>query len=142
LASIPHDIQSSFAAAAHRAAEHFDINPNGESFALMEELFERFGDICKVEPLTKAPAPAYTIHHPDYIKHVLVGRAQNYTKGGVGFERVNMLLGNGVIVSGGDFWCRNGVLSNCPPSPGDRENGGEAPYRVRRHAAGQGAELR
>jgi hypothetical protein len=83
-------------------AEHFDIKPNGESFALIGELFERFGDICKVEPLTHK-APAYIIAHSDYIKHVLVGRAQNYIKG-VGFERVKMLLGNGVIVSGGDFW--------------------------------------
>jgi cytochrome P450 len=83
-------------------AERFDINPNDESFAQIAELFERFGDICKVEPLARK-APAYIIHHPDYIKQVLVGRAQNYVKD-VGFERVKMLLGNGIIVSGGEYW--------------------------------------
>jgi enediyne biosynthesis protein E7 len=83
-------------------AKRFDINPNDKSFALISKLFERFGDICKIEPLARK-APSYLIYHPDYIKHVLVGRAQNYIKG-VGFERVKMLLGNGIIVSDGEFW--------------------------------------
>jgi len=80
----------------------FDINPDDESFALIERLFAHFGDICKLEPRARK-VPAYIIHHPDYIKHVLADRNQNYIKG-VGFERVKMLLGNGIIVSGGDYW--------------------------------------
>jgi hypothetical protein len=83
-------------------AERFDIHPNDESFTLISGLFERYGDICMVEPLARK-APSYVIHHPDYIKHVLVGRAQNYIKG-VGFERVKMLLDNGIIVRGGQYW--------------------------------------
>ncbi|MGH8501477.1 MAG: cytochrome P450 [Gammaproteobacteria bacterium] len=83
-------------------AQRFDINPNDESFALIANLFARYGDICKLEPLARK-VPAYIIHHPDYIKHVLADRNQNYIKG-VGFERVKMLLGNGTIVSGGDYW--------------------------------------
>ena len=82
--------------------ERIDINSNDECFARIAAWFEHYGDIYKVEPATRK-APAYVIHHPDYIKHVLVGRNQNYAKG-VGFERVKMLLGNGIIVSGGEFW--------------------------------------
>ncbi len=37
------------------------------------------------------------------MKQVLVGRTQNYVKD-LGFERVKMLLGNGIIVSGGEYW--------------------------------------
>lgn len=82
--------------------ERFDINSDDESFALIAALFGRHRDICLVEPRTRK-TPAYILYHPDYIKHVLAGRNQNYIKG-IGFERVKMLLGNGIIVSGGDFW--------------------------------------
>lgn len=83
-------------------AEAFDINSDDATFALIASSFERYGNLCKVEPRTRK-APAYILYHPDYIQHVLAARAQNYIKG-IGFERVKILLGNGIIVSGGDFW--------------------------------------
>ena len=46
---------------------------------------------------------AFFVNHPDHIKHILVAEHERYHKG-VGFERVKMLLGNGVIVSNGPFW--------------------------------------
>ena len=39
----------------------------------------------------------------DYIKHVPACRPSHYIKG-TGFERVKVLLGNGIVVSSGDFW--------------------------------------
>lgn len=43
------------------------------------------------------------LNDPDAVKHILVKNHENYQKG-PGFERVKMLLGNGIIVSDGTFW--------------------------------------
>ena len=45
------------------------------------------------------------INHPDYIKEVFVTEHKNMRKG-TGFDRVKILLGNGLIVSDGEFWKR------------------------------------
>jgi cytochrome P450 len=45
------------------------------------------------------------VNDPDVIKHILIKNNKNYLKG-VGFERVKMLLGNGIIVSDGPVWRR------------------------------------
>jgi len=82
--------------------EPVDINATAESFIIVEQLVEQYGDICRLHsPVRKCDS--YLINHPDYIKHVLIKNHQNYNKG-VGFDRVKMLLGNGVIVSDGPFW--------------------------------------
>ena len=36
---------------------------------------------------------------------ILIANHRNYTKG-VGFDRIKILLGNGIIVSEGEFWKR------------------------------------
>ena len=82
--------------------EQCDIDANEESFHKIWELFERFGDIYKID----APGrdrPTYVLNHPDLVQHVLADNHRNYIKG-MGFERVRMLLGNGLIVSEGAFW--------------------------------------
>jgi len=68
----------------------------------MWEEFERFGDIYRVDP-PGHDRPTYVVSHPDLIQRVLVTNWRNYTKGR-GFERVKLLLGNGIIVSDGDHW--------------------------------------
>ena len=82
--------------------EKFDIDANEESFHRMWELFERFGSVYQVDPLSR-DRPTYVLNHPDLVQHVLAGNHRNYVKG-IGFERVKMLLGNGLIVSEGAFW--------------------------------------
>jgi cytochrome P450 len=49
------------------------------------------------------------INDPALIRQVLVGNHTNYCKG-VGFERVKMLLGNGIIVSDGEVWRRRRTM--------------------------------
>lgn len=46
------------------------------------------------------------LNHPDHIDHVLRGNADNYPKEGVMWDGLRSLLGNGLIISQGDFWRR------------------------------------
>ena len=80
----------------------YDINTSDEAFVKIGELFERYGDVVKIKSESRNN-DSYLINNPDYIKHILLKNPQNYKKG-LGFERVKMLLGNGVIVSDGVFW--------------------------------------
>lgn len=84
--------------------EPFDLNMTKESFDKIADLVTEYGDICCISSLSR-DSDSYIINHPDYIKHVLLRNHQNYNKG-VGFDRVKMLLGNGIIVSDGPFWRR------------------------------------
>jgi len=84
-------------------AEAFDLNMTEASFTKIADLVRQYGDICRV-PSSRSH-DSYLINHPDYVKHVLLRNHENYTKG-VGFDRVKMLLGNGIIVSDGPFWRR------------------------------------
>ena len=82
--------------------EQFDINVDDATFDKLAHWFVEFGDVIAVKPLQRR-SPAVVLNNPEHVKHVLIGNHRNYTKG-VGFERVKMLLGNGIIVSDGDFW--------------------------------------
>ncbi len=82
--------------------EAYDINTNDDSFVLLEQLYQQYGDIIRVKSKARR-SDSYLINNPEYIKHILLKNYQNYKKG-VGFERVKMLLGNGIIVSDGEFW--------------------------------------
>lgn len=84
--------------------EPFDINTNEESFAKIPQLLAEYGDVCRVHSKSRNN-DIYLVNNPDYIKHILIRNNDNYIKG-PGFERVKMLLGNGIIVSDGPFWRR------------------------------------
>ena len=88
--------------------EPFTLDINLESQQKIAELLSEYGDIIKLND-TKRGDLSFLITNPDAIKHVLISNHGNYTKG-VGFERVKMLLGNGIIVSDGDFWRRQRTL--------------------------------
>lgn len=85
-------------------AEPCDLNTTPESFEIIAGLLAEYGDICRLSSASRK-ADSYLVNNPDYLKHILVKNHQNYTKG-VGFDRVKMLLGNGIIVSDGPFWRR------------------------------------
>ncbi len=80
----------------------FDINVDDETFDRLNEWISHYGNIVTVKPVSRN-AHSVVINNPDYVKHVLIANHRNYQKG-VGFERIKMLLGNGIIVSDGDFW--------------------------------------
>lgn len=79
-----------------------DLDATKESFGQISDLLDKYGDIVRLRS-AKRKSDSYLINHPDYIKHVLSRNHTNYNKG-LAFNRVKMLLGNGIIVSDGDFW--------------------------------------
>lgn len=84
--------------------EPFNIGETDDSLERMIALFARYGDTFRVySPVRKSYV--WVINHPDDVKRVLVGNHRNYTKG-LGFDRVRILLGTGIIASEGDFWRR------------------------------------
>ena len=84
-------------------AEPQPIGVDPETLALLESMQAEFGDIVA---MTKPNGrPAWFINDADEVRRMLVRRHGKYKKG-PGFERVKMLLGNGVIVSDGETWRR------------------------------------
>lgn len=84
------------------ATDAFDLNIIEDSFPVIEQHLQTYGDIVRVKAVTRSE-DSIIINHPDMIKRVLINNNKNYVKG-VGFERVRMLLGQGLITSDGDFW--------------------------------------
>jgi len=81
-----------------------DINTTEETFKAIPQLLAEFGDLVRV-PSPNEEVDSYLVNHPDMIRHILIKNNANYLKG-PGFNRVKMLLGNGIIVSDGAFWRR------------------------------------
>lgn len=84
-------------------AEQYDLEIVESSFPVVAELLQTYPDICWLQ--TSRRADSCLINHPDLIKRILIDNNRNYRKGH-GFERVKMLLGNGIIVSDGETWKR------------------------------------
>ncbi len=78
------------------------------TFRLIPRLAEAYGDVVRVQS-PNLERPTWLISNPEHIRRVLVSNHRNYVKG-VGFERVEMLLGNGIIVSDGAFWRRQRTM--------------------------------
>ena len=90
------------------ADEAFDIGSTDDSLERMIELFAVHGDLYRVYvPARKSYT--YVVHHPDDVKRILVTNHRNYTKG-IGLDRVKILLGNGIMTSEGEFWCRQRMM--------------------------------
>ncbi len=78
-----------------------------ETLATLEGLQREFGDMVS---MTKPNGRlAYFINDASEVRRILVRRHSKYHKG-PGFERVKMLLGNGLIVSDGDCWRRSRTM--------------------------------
>jgi cytochrome P450 len=82
----------------------YDLHTTTETFVQLQQWVPQYGDVFPITQKTRK-APALFVNDPDVIKHILIKNNKNYIKG-VGFERVKMLLGNGIIVSDGAFWRR------------------------------------
>jgi cytochrome P450 len=80
------------------------IGVDAETLTLLTDLQQRYGDFVAV---TKPNGrQAMFINDADEVRRLLVRHHGKYVKG-PGFERVKMLLGNGLIVSDGDTWRRS-----------------------------------
>jgi enediyne biosynthesis protein E7 len=94
------------------SSEPFDVDVDGASFHFLWREFQRHGDLFRVEPV-KGTRAVHVASHPDHVQRLLVANRANYVKGR-GFERVRMLLGNGLIVSDGEHWLKQRKL--CQPA--------------------------
>jgi cytochrome P450 len=71
-----------------------------ELLSWMGDQFKRFGNTYKASIYGTS---VYVVREPKYVQHVLRENWQNYTKGQA-IKRVALLLGNGLMVSEGEFW--------------------------------------
>ena len=84
---------------------HLGIDP--ETLDTLLRARDEYGDI--VAMVRRNGRRAYFINDPAEVRRILVRRHSRYVKG-PGFERVKMLLGNGLIVSDGEAWRRSRTM--------------------------------
>jgi cytochrome P450 len=70
---------------------------------LFLECAERYGDVTR---LRFATVTAHVIRGPANIQHVLQTHSRNYGKQTRGFQKLRLVLGQGLLTSEGDFWLR------------------------------------
>jgi cytochrome P450 len=71
-----------------------------------EFVFEAWRDYGDIYTLSLGTFEVLVVNHPDYAQHVLRDHARNYSKGGVMWEAIRKLIGNGLATSEGDYWRR------------------------------------
>jgi cytochrome P450 len=69
-------------------------------------LFERIASLGDVVHFRLAWMNAFHVREPDAIKRILVDNARNYGKQTVGYDKMRVFMGNGLVTSEGDFWRR------------------------------------
>ncbi len=80
---------------------------DAETLATLQALQQEYGDMVgMVQPNGRL---AYFVNDAVEVRRILARRHSKYHKG-PGFERVKMLLGNGLIVSDGDVWRRSRTM--------------------------------
>ena len=84
--------------------KRYDVHTTSAAFTQLESWIGQYQDIFPIIQEARA-APAFLINDADALKHILIANHKNYLKGVV-FERVRMMLGNGIIVSDGAHWRR------------------------------------
>ncbi|MFQ5609129.1 MAG: cytochrome P450 [Woeseiaceae bacterium] len=80
---------------------------DAETLDTLTALRDEYGDVVRIEKT--GGRIAYFVNDPVEVRKILVRRHSKYVKG-PGFERVKMLLGNGLIVSDGDVWRRSRTM--------------------------------
>jgi cytochrome P450 len=82
--------------------ERFDVTVNQATFERLGLWQQQHGNLFRVRAASRA-ADAWIVNDPGDVKRVLISNHRNYSKG-IGFERVALMLGKGIIVSDGDRW--------------------------------------
>ena len=76
------------------------FDPGDDLLVWIEHNFRLYGDIYRTSVFGRN---VYVVSAPDYAQHVLRNNWVNYKKGQA-IKRVAILLGNGLMVSEGEFW--------------------------------------
>lgn len=84
------------------------IGPDQQTFDALARWVPEYGELFAVQSKDRRDA-SFVVSNPEFIKQILLTNHENYVKG-VGFERVKMLLGNGIIVSDGEEWRRQRTM--------------------------------
>jgi cytochrome P450 len=79
-------------------AEKYDTSQ--DLLRWMNDQFDRFGSIYRASVYG---TDVYVVSDPEYVDHVLRINWKNYKKGQA-IKRIGFLLGNGLMVSEGEFW--------------------------------------
>jgi cytochrome P450 len=74
-----------------------------QPFAYFLAARQRYGDIYTLD---LGVFRWIILHHPRHAEYVLRENSQNYRKGAAIWEMLRTILGNGLVVSEGDFWLR------------------------------------
>jgi cytochrome P450 len=86
----------------------FDIGESDDILDRLMELFARHGDTYRVLTPGRS-APMLMIHAAEDVQRVLATNRRNYVKG-LGFDRVRILVGDGLITSDGALWARQRAM--------------------------------
>ena len=78
-----------------------DVDP--ETLDVLQRLQREYGNMVSI--MLPGGRKSCFVNDPEEVRRILVRRHAKYSKGR-GFERIKMLLGNGIIVSDGDVWRR------------------------------------
>lgn len=71
----------------------------------------KYGGMFSFQMLTpQGKLDVYSASEPEYVEHVLKTNRKNYRKSGA-YSRLGSIMGNGLLVSEGDFWLRQRRLS-------------------------------
>jgi cytochrome P450 len=84
------------------SAGEFRANP----LALLTRSIQQHGDVVRLNLVRTA----FIVNHPDGVRHVLHDHHLNYKKNFV-YDRLQSMLGNGLLTSKGDFWKRQRKLA-------------------------------
>lgn len=87
----------------------FPIAPDDASRRQLMTWQGEYGDLFAV-PSSDGGLAHWMVNDPALAQQVLVRQANSYAKG-MGLDRVKILLGNGIMVSEGDFWTRQRRLT-------------------------------
>jgi len=94
------DVQSRIAPGPDKAVP---IDVDMETLDVLQDMQTSYGNMVSIN--SPNGRHALFVNDPDEVRRILVRRHTRYDKGR-GFERVKMLLGNGIIVSDGAVWRR------------------------------------
>jgi cytochrome P450 len=76
------------------------FDPRQDLLVWLEKNFRIYGDIYRANVLER---DVYVVSSPEHAQHVLRNNWTNYKKGQA-IKRIALLLGNGLMVSEGEFW--------------------------------------
>ena len=79
-----------------------------DALELLRDLAREYGDIVRFPVIT---GTRILLNHPDYVQQVLVFQPQKFHKSKLSKEATERLLGQGLLISEGDFWRRQRRLA-------------------------------